>query len=202
MTTPNEIKDHFLNTSPVEHFGNIGQGLSNAGQWTKDHVLEPAGEKGWELLNMDPIDHGNALARNAQEIGTKAVEVGKDGVEAVGNGLGEAGHNIKTGIEGAQGWVGDKVGDGLSDVGDKLSGAGDNVSEHSDSLTEASKSEYEGFSFDDDSKDAAKAVGGGISASEGSLQDIRDKVKETSEQAKDAAKDAAQDSKEEIQAGG
>lgn len=193
----NMIKD-FLNTSPAEHIGNMGQGLSNAGQWTKDHVLEPAGEKVGELANMSPIDHANAYARNVQEIGTKAVEVGKDGVEAVGNGLGEVGHNIKTGILGAQGWAGDKFGDGLSDVGDKLSGAGDNVSEHSDSLTEASKSDYEGFSFDDDSKDAAKEVGGGISASEGSLQDIRDKVKETSEQAKDASKD----SKEEIQAGG
>ena len=197
----NMIKD-FLNTSPAEHIDNIGQGLSNAGQWTKDHVLEPAGEKFGELMNMSVMDHANAFAKGAQEIGTKAVEVGKDGVEAVGNGLGEAGHNIKTGIQGAQGWVGDKVGDGLSGVGDKLSGAGDNVSEYSDSLTEASKSEYEGFSFDDDSKDAAKAVGGGISASEGSLQDIRDKIKETSEQAKDAAKDASKDSKEEIQAGG
>lgn len=197
----NIIKD-FLNTSPAEGFGNVGRELSNAGQWTKDHVLEPAGEKFGELMNMSVMDHANAFAKGAQEIGTKAVEVGKDGVEAVGNGLGEAGHNIKTGIQGAQGWVGDKVGDGLSGVGDKLSGAGDNVSEYSDSLTEASKSEYEGFSFDDDSKDAAKAVGGGISASEGSLQDIRDKIKETSEQAKDAAKDASKDSKEEIQAGG
>lgn len=197
----NMIKD-FLNTSPAEHIGNMGQGLSNAGQWTKDHVLEPAGEKVGELANMSPMDHANAFARGAQEIGTKAVEVGKDGVEAVGNGLGEAGHNIKTGILGAQGWASDKVGDGLSGVGDKLSGAGDNVSEHSDSLTEASKSEYEGFSFDDDSKDAAKAVGGNPSTSDGSLQDIRDKVKETSEQVKDAAKDASKDSKEEIQAGG